>query len=56
LIDEVPLVRVGRVDAPEAGEELAGADLEARRERERGRIGLLELDAVETEDDVGVEL
>src|SRR5690606_32089821 len=44
LIDEIPAVWVGRVDATEAVQKLSEARLEASRQGERRAVGLLDLD------------
>src|SRR5690606_8630758 len=55
LVDEMPDVRMGRVEAAEAPEELAGAQLQASGKIQRRGVRLFDLDAFEREAEVRVE-
>jgi hypothetical protein len=46
---------VGRVEPAEAGQELTDPHLQVVRQRQRGAVGLLDLDAELAEDDVAIE-
>ncbi len=52
LIDPIPRVRMGRVDAAELGEEVAALQLQIRGQRRGREVRLLELDVVRRIDDV----